>query len=49
MIGVDVFSGIGGMSLGALMAGVDVKLAVDCDKYTAETFLAREPFKTSLA
>ena len=40
MIGVDVFSGIGGMSLGVLMAGIDVKFAVENDKHTAETFLA---------
>ena len=27
IIGIDLFSGAGGMSLGALEAGVDVKLA----------------------
>jgi DNA (cytosine-5)-methyltransferase 1 len=40
MIGVDIFSGVGGMSLGALMAGIDVKFAVEKDKYAAETFLS---------
>jgi DNA (cytosine-5)-methyltransferase 1 len=40
MIGVDIFSGVGGMSLGASMAGIDVKFAVEKDKYAAETFLA---------
>jgi DNA (cytosine-5)-methyltransferase 1 len=40
MIGIDIFSGVGGMSLGAAMSGIDVKIAVDNDKHTAETFLA---------
>ncbi|MDR1896189.1 MAG: DNA cytosine methyltransferase [Prevotellaceae bacterium] len=40
MIGVDIFSGVGGMSLGASMAGVNVKFAVEKDKYAADTFLA---------
>ena len=39
MIGIDLFSGVGGMSLGALMAGIDVKFAVENDKHTADTFL----------
>jgi len=39
MIGIDIFSGVGGMSLGALMAGIDVKFAVENDKHTVETFL----------
>lgn len=29
MLGVDVFSGAGGLSLGAEMAGIDVKFAVE--------------------
>ena len=28
MIGVDLFSGAGGLSLGAKQAGIDVKLAI---------------------
>lgn len=40
MIGVDLFSGVGGMSLGALMAGIDVKFAIDNDRFAVETFLA---------
>lgn len=31
MIGVDLFSGAGGLSLGAAQAGVDVQLAIDSD------------------
>jgi DNA (cytosine-5)-methyltransferase 1 len=39
MIGFDIFSGVGGMSLGASMASIDVKIALEKDKYAAETFL----------
>jgi DNA (cytosine-5)-methyltransferase 1 len=39
MIGIDIFSGVGGMSLGATMAGIDVKIAIENDRHTAETFL----------
>jgi DNA (cytosine-5)-methyltransferase 1 len=48
MTGIDIFSGVGGMSLGALMAGVNVKFAVDNDKHTAETFLANHKDVTML-
>jgi DNA (cytosine-5)-methyltransferase 1 len=40
MIGVDLFSGVGGMSLGASMAGINVKFAVEKDKFAAQTFIA---------
>lgn len=39
MIGIDVFSGAGGMSLGARNAGIDVQLALDMDKYAAATYV----------
>ncbi|OQW71221.1 MAG: DNA (cytosine-5-)-methyltransferase [Proteobacteria bacterium ST_bin11] len=39
MIGIDLFSGAGGMSLGARMAGIDVQLVVEADKYAADTYL----------
>lgn len=39
MIGIELFSGVGGMSLGAEMAGIKMKLAVEIDKYAAETYL----------
>lgn len=39
MIGIDLFSGAGGMSLGAKMAGIDVQVVVEADKYAAETYL----------
>jgi len=38
MIGIEVFSGPGGMSLGATMAGIDVRIAVEKDAFAAETF-----------
>jgi DNA (cytosine-5)-methyltransferase 1 len=38
MIGVEIFSGAGGMSVGASMAGIKTKFAVEIDKYAAETF-----------
>lgn len=38
MVGFDIFSGVGGMSLGASMAGIDVKIALEKDKFAAETF-----------
>jgi DNA (cytosine-5)-methyltransferase 1 len=37
-IGIDVFAGAGGMSVGAISAGVDVKVAVELDKYAAITY-----------
>ncbi|WP_333602453.1 DNA cytosine methyltransferase [Atlantibacter hermannii] len=39
MIGIDLFAGAGGMSLGARRAGIDVQLVVEADKYAAETYL----------
>ena len=43
VIGVDLFSGAGGMSLGAKMAGIDVKLAVEKDVYAARTYGYNHP------
>lgn len=40
MTGIEVFAGVGGLSLGASMAGVDVKLAVEIDSFAAQTFKA---------
>lgn len=42
-IGVDIFSGAGGLSLGAEMAGIDVRLAVEKDKYAAATYRKNHP------
>ena len=35
MVGVDLFSGAGGMALGANHAGINVKLAIEADTYAA--------------
>ncbi len=43
MIGIDLFAGAGGMSLGASAAGVKIKIAVELDKYAAETYKANHP------
>lgn len=45
--GIDLFSGAGGMSLGAKLAGVDVAISIDIDKNAVETFHMNHP--TSLA
>lgn len=48
MIGIDLFSGAGGMSLGALHAGIDVQLVVEADKHAAETYQANHQPKYGL-
>lgn len=40
LLGCDIFSGAGGMSLGAEMAGINISFAVENDKYAAQTFKA---------
>lgn len=41
--GVDLFSGAGGMSLGAKLAGISTVCAVEKDAYSAETFAYNNP------
>lgn len=48
-IGLDVFSGVGGMSLGAKMAGVNVQLAIEKDHYAAATYAHNHPETKVLA
>lgn len=43
MVGVDLFAGAGGMSLGAQMAGIDVQLAVEKDPHAARTYAHNHP------
>lgn len=43
MIGIDLFSGAGGMSLGAENAGVDVRYAVEIDRHASATYRANHP------
>lgn len=38
LVGCDIFSGAGGMSLGAEMAGIRISLAVENDQFAASTF-----------
>lgn len=38
MQGIDLFSGAGGMSVGAIEAGINVAYAVEADKHAADTF-----------
>ena len=38
MIGIDIFSGAGGLSLGAVMAGIDVKCVIEINPSAAKTF-----------
>ncbi len=45
-VAIDLFSGAGGMSLGARWAGVDVALAVECDPHAAKTYSANHPGTT---
>lgn len=43
IIGVDLFAGAGGMSLGACMAGIDVRLAIEQDVHAAATYAHNHP------
>jgi DNA (cytosine-5)-methyltransferase 1 len=43
IIGVDLFAGVGGLSLGASMAGIDVRLAIEKDYYAAESYKLNHP------
>jgi DNA (cytosine-5)-methyltransferase 1 len=43
MIGIEVFSGAGGMSIGATMAGIDVKMAIEIDRDASATFQLNHP------
>ena len=38
--GIDIFSGAGGLSLGAEMAGIKIKTAIEINKSAAQTFLS---------
>ena len=43
IIGIDLFSGAGGMTLGAKNAGIDIKLAVELDPHAAATYKLNHP------
>lgn len=39
MIGIELFSGAGGMATGAKLAGINVSIAVESDPYAAQTYM----------
>ncbi|MDE2999516.1 MAG: DNA cytosine methyltransferase [Gemmatimonadota bacterium] len=43
MNAIDLFAGAGGMSVGAVQAGIDVKFAVECDKFAAGAYRINHP------
>lgn len=43
MIGIDLFAGAGGMSLGAKLAGIDVQFAVESDQWACATYQRNHP------
>ncbi|MEC4889746.1 MAG: DNA cytosine methyltransferase [Nitrospira sp.] len=43
MVGIDLFSGAGGMSIGATMAGVRISLAIEADRSAAATYAQNHP------
>lgn len=49
MVAIDLFAGAGGMSTGAKLAGIDVRLAVEQDHYAANTFHLNHPSTRLLA
>jgi len=46
MIGFDLFAGAGGLSLGAVQAGIDVRLAVESDIHASSTYSFNHPDTT---
>ena len=42
-IGIDIFSGAGGLSLGAINAGINIPFAIEKDKSSAQTFKRNHP------
>ncbi|MCH7558127.1 MAG: DNA cytosine methyltransferase [Planctomycetes bacterium] len=43
MIGIDLFAGAGGMSLGAVQAGIDVRVAIEIDPHAAKSYAQNHP------
>lgn len=46
LIGIDLFAGAGGMSLGASLAGIHVSVAVEKDRWSAKTYSQNHPETT---
>ncbi len=49
MIGIDLFCGAGGLSLGAIQAGINLRLAIDLDPYAIATYRHNHKKTTALA
>lgn len=49
MQAIDLFSGAGGMSLGAIACGIDIKYAVEIESNAAKTYKRNHPNTTMLA
>lgn len=49
MLGLDLFCGAGGMSLGARAAGIETVLAVEADRHAAKTYAANHKGTTVFA
>jgi DNA (cytosine-5)-methyltransferase 1 len=47
-IGIDIFSGAGGLSLGAIKAGIVIQVAIEIDENSAKTFKRNHPDSTVL-
>jgi len=43
LIGIDLFSGAGGMTLGAKLSGINVRYSVEINKYATETYQFNNP------
>ena len=43
MVGIDLFAGAGGMSLGAIQAGIEVRIAIEADPHAGETYAHNHP------
>ena len=43
MIGVDLFAGAGGMSLGAQLAGIDIRICIENDPHAVLTYVHNHP------
>ena len=46
LIGIDIFAGAGGLSLGAELAGISMRYAVECDPHAAASY--RSNFKKAV-
>jgi DNA (cytosine-5)-methyltransferase 1 len=49
MIGIDLFCGAGGLSLGAVQAGINLRLAIDLDPHAITTYRLNHKKTASLA